>query len=210
MNRLTRFWQDVTGHSQDRFVALLEQQIDAVLGAIELARSSLTDNGDTRATEFAALEQRGDDRRAEVVRELSRSLTTPIDREDVFRLSRSIDDVLDNLRDFMRELTLYAPSGRDRFDDILQAVRQGMQALRDAIAGFAESPSVALEASQGARDGASLARRRYEDAMACLLHGELDMDVLRQRELLRRLDVVGLRLGEAASALADGALKRAE
>ena len=34
-------------------------------------------------------------------------LVTPVDREDLFRLSRSIDDVLDNLRDFVREWDLY-------------------------------------------------------------------------------------------------------
>ncbi len=44
--------------------------------------------------------------------------------------------------------------------------------------------------------------------IAELLVGEVDVQMLRQRELLRRLDVVGLRFGEAADALADGSLKR--
>ncbi len=210
MTRWKRLWQDVTGRSQDRFIELLQDQVDAVLKAIELAHTCMADHGTDGTDATAELEQVGDDSRAEVLRELSRSLTTPIDREDVSRLSRSIDDVLDNVRDFMRELELYNPSNRGSFGDILDAVRQGVEGLRRAIAALAESPDAAMTASQTARDGASLARRRYEDAMAKLLHGELDMDALRQRELLRRLDVVGLRLGEAASALADGALKRSE
>jgi hypothetical protein len=45
--------------------------------------------------------------------------------------------------------------------------------------------------------------------MAELLHEEeVTMRTLRQRELLRRLDIAGIRLGEAADALTSGALKR--
>ena len=51
---------------------------------------------------IAEIEQRGDAMRAELVTRLSGVLVAPIDREDLFRLSRSIDDVLDNLRDFVR------------------------------------------------------------------------------------------------------------
>jgi hypothetical protein len=38
--------------------------------------------------------------------------------------------------------------------------------------------------------------------------GPVTAATLRRRELLRRVDVIGLRLGEAANALADGAVKR--
>jgi uncharacterized protein len=37
---------------------------------------------------------------------------------------------------------------------------------------------------------------------------EVTTEVLRRRELLRRVDVTGLRLAEAADALSDGAVKR--
>lgn len=36
-----------------------------------------------------------------------RHWTTPLDREDLFRFSRSIDDVLDNTRDCIREIHLW-------------------------------------------------------------------------------------------------------
>ena len=51
-------------------------------------------------------------------------------------------------------------------------------------------------------------RRLYQQKLAELLNEPLDNETLKRRELLRRLDVVGLRLGEAADALADGVLKR--
>ena len=51
-------------------------------------------------------------------------------------------------------------------------------------------------------------RPRYQLAMAELLADPVTAQTLKVRESLRRLDVVGLRLGEAADALADGAMKR--
>jgi predicted nucleic acid-binding protein len=45
-------------------------------------------------------------------------------------------------------------------------------------------------------------------AASSAVRGELRMGVLKEREALRRLDVVGLRLGEAADALSDAAMKQ--
>ncbi|HZR13642.1 MAG TPA: DUF47 family protein [Acidimicrobiia bacterium] len=210
MASLRRLWADLTGRSDDRFIELLDAQIAAVLDAVAIIRAALSDWPGSCLADVERLETVGDDRRAELIRELSKSLTTPIDREDLFRLSRSVDDVLDNLHDFAREMDLYEPANRAGFDAVLEAVAKGMDGLHEAIARFSASPQEVLYASRAAKDGASLVRTRYEDAMARVLHAELTTDTMRERELLRRLDVVGLRLGEAADALADGTLKRVQ
>jgi hypothetical protein len=44
--------------------------------------------------------------------------------------------------------------------------------------------------------------------VASLFEQEVSTELLKRRELLRRLDVVGLRLGECADALSDAMLKR--
>jgi hypothetical protein len=45
-------------------------------------------------------------------------------------------------------------------------------------------------------------------ALAKLYAGELSVETLKARDLLRRLDVVGLRLNEAADFLLDASVKR--
>jgi hypothetical protein len=210
MTSLRRLWQDLSGRSDERFVHLLDEHIAAVLDAVKIIRAALAESDGSCLREIERLEAVGDDRRAELIRELSRSLTTPIDREDLFRLSRSVDDVLDNLHDFVREVDLYEPASRASFDVVLEAVAEGMDGLRHAITRFSASPQEVLYASRAAKGGAALVRTRYEDAMARVLHAPIGEEAMRERELLRRLDVVGLRLGEAADALADGTLKRVQ
>jgi hypothetical protein len=51
-------------------------------------------------------------------------------------------------------------------------------------------------------------RHLYGIGLAEILSGEITGPVFKSRELLRRLDVVGLRMAECADALADAMLKR--
>jgi uncharacterized protein len=160
-------------------------------------------------TEMGAIEHLGDQHRSVLVEALSHALITPFDREDLFRLSRSIDDVLDNLRDFVREYDLFhAPPG-EAFASVLVPIEEALVQLREAVGRILESPAGLTRGALAAKKVGNTVRQEYQTALAELFDAsEVTMDVLKCRELLRRLDVVGLRLGESADALADGAMKR--
>ena len=65
-----------------------------------------------------------------------------------------------------------------------------------------------MEETLAARKAVGRVRRRYQVELARIFAEPLSPETLKRRELLRRLDVVALRLGEAVDALADGELKR--
>jgi len=146
--------------------------------------------------------------RGELVGRLAGVLVSPIDREDLFRLSRSIDDVLDNLRDFVRECDLYEIEGGDSFLGILDAIASGVDDLRLAVRTIAGDSKDTSQSALASKKSANEIRRLYDAEVGRLFTGELSMEVLKSRELLRRLDVVGLRLNEAADVLSDAAVKR--
>jgi hypothetical protein len=83
-----------------------------------------------------------------------------------------------------------------------------VECLRPALEQLDGPRGKARQATLATRKAAGQVRRLYQQQLAELLTEPLDNETLKRRELLRRLDVVGLRLGEAADALADGALKR--
>ncbi len=194
--------------ADDEFVSRIIGQLDAnVQGAI-IARDAVSGRlpRDEARRQMIDVEHQGDEARAQLVSRLSRSLMTPIDREDLFPLSRSVDDVLDNLRDFVRELDLLQVHGGEPFVGILDAVIEHVQAFGAAVGDLGDNPERVSRGTLAAKK--NKIRERYQLAVATVLDGEVTMDKLKRRELLRRLDVVGLRLGEAADALADGAMKR--
>lgn len=208
--RWRRVWRDLLGRSDQVFIDLLVAQTDSALRAATLLRDAQVEPelpADVRE-QVHDLEDEGDRQRTTVLEELARALTTPIDREDLFRLSRSVDDVLDNLRDFTVELERYGAPPDARFVGPLDALAQGLSALEDAIRELNADASDVTSAARSAKH-ANNARNAYHDAMCDLLHeDDVTMQTLRHRELLRRLDVAGLRLGEAADALTSGVLKR--
>lgn len=210
ISRIRRTIQDLTGRSDRRLVACLLGQIAQATEGAQLTSQILANEIeplDGRRL-MSEIEHRGDAHRAALVEELSVTLATPVDREDLFRLSRSVDDVLDNLRDFVREHQLYQAPSHSCLTEAVSAVLYGLGKLHQAVQHLGgDSESMRRDAID-ARKAVNGVRRAYQLGMAELFTLDLSVELLKRRELLRRLDIVGLRLGEAVDALADGSMKR--
>ncbi len=202
---------DLTGHSQQRLITALVRQVGVAGEAVALALEAATGGVDTREARrrMGELEHAGDRHREQLVTRLSRTLVTPIDREDLFRLSRSLDDVVDNLRDFTRELDLFGAQVRDPLMIApLEALATAIDQMQAAVTLLASDTLEAVNGSLRTKKLVNDVRASYQSSLAQLFERDLEPGVLQRRELLRRLDVVGLRVGDAADALADGGLKR--
>lgn len=210
IGRLAAIVADLGGGGSRAFAGLLTGQLDAAIAAGRVISDSLEhpDGREASTRELVDLEHEGDRLRGLLVRELTIRIVTPIDREDLFRVSRSIDDILDNLRDFHREEQLFQPVEPSAFLPVLAAAETAMLALRAAIGAIAGDPEEIGRGALAARKAGREVRRLYDRALGEVFAADLSMDTLKRRELLRRLDVVGLRLREAADALADAAVKR--
>ncbi len=204
------WWSELTGASDRDVVACLRLQLtvaqEAAAVAARLVRGELpTDEARSAA---ARIEQTGDEARDEVFGMLSRLLTTPMDREDLYRLSRSLENVTDNLRDFVREADLLGIDDDDLLRPVVDAVVGALGRLASALGSLDGDLVGAGRAAIDTHREINDVRRTYQRSLAALYEGELEMATLKRRDLLRRLDIVGLQLGEAVGALSDGAMKR--
>lgn len=209
MTRLGRVVGVLAGRTDQDVVDALLGQLQAVREGVELASRMVT--GLARATARTRMEQLehdGDDARARLVEVLSQSLATPIDREDLFRVSRSIDDVLDSLRDFVRESDLYHVTDQSRFVPILEVVGAGIDSLGTAVRALPGHPDALTKGALDAKKAGTAIGRLYQYGIADLFAGEMSAERMKTRELLRRLEIVGSHIATAADALADGAMKR--
>lgn len=202
---------DLTGRSQRRFVKYLVGQMEATAEGVSTVRRAVAGDLEEALRQMREIEHRGDRQRAGLVAALATALVTPIDREDLFRLSRAIDDVLDHLRDFSREWELYRMQPTPIFDPLLATALDAIHRLRSATEALLDDPrAVGMRALEAKKSG-NRVRRLYQEAMAELLNvpdSRISADMLKRRELLRRLDIVGLRIRQAADVLADASMKR--
>jgi uncharacterized protein len=210
MSRRVTWWAELTGASDGALIDGLREQLDVALEAARiaggLARGEL---GPEEARAAAArTEQTGDGARDEVFGMLSTLLTTPMDREDLYRLSRGLEDVVNNLRDFVREAYLLGVANDPLIVPLTDAIVSALEGLATPLRAIVDDLPGAGRGVRTLHREINEVRRTYQQGLAELYEGELTMDTLKRRDLLRRLDVVGLKLGEAVAAISDGAMKR--
>ena len=201
----------LTRRPDAELVGALREQVAVTVEGVDLTLALV--NGEVPIADarqrMREIEHRGDECRHTTVNRLSSAFANPIDREDLFRLSRSIDDVLDNLRDFVREWDLFDVSTKDPYIGLLDATARALEDLHGAVQIIGRDPKkLTSRTALATKKSANEIRRLYDEELAKLFQRKLSMKVLKIRELLRRLDVVGLRLNEAADVLADAAIKR--
>lgn len=122
--------------AKDPVMSLLREQAATTRKGVSIALDAI--EGHTGIEESRKnvndIEHEGDEIRAKVVHTLAKAWTTPLDREDLFRFSRSIDDVLDNTRDFVRELHLWQGNAGEHADVALTHVNVALRDLELAMA----------------------------------------------------------------------------
>ncbi|MEV4112995.1 DUF47 family protein [Nonomuraea sp. NPDC049695] len=210
MKRLRRIRDLLTGRMDSALTEALLGQLKATKEGAWLAMAMIGGEvGRTGAHEqMRVIEHLGDEERARLIEDLKTAVVTPIDREDLFRLSRAIDDVLDSLRDFVRESHLYRVPDQIRFTPLLDQVIVGIEALESSVRDLASRPSVVVRDALEAKKAGGAIRRMYQYEISRIFSGELTADAMKERELVRRLEIVGVAIGNAADAIADGAMKR--
>lgn len=208
MKRMRAWSRGLRRTRRQTLVGTLSAQAGLAIEGVELALRACEPDADLDALveRIEQIEHKGDATRLQFVHLLSTRVVTPLDREDMFRFSRSLDEVLTNTRDFVRETRAWQvqPDAHSRAG--LEHVRRGLNRLLGAM--DAASGRISRERCAAARTEGRRVREQYEDGLRQLFLGELSMEALARRELLRRVDVIGLRLIEAIDAVVDGIVKR--
>ena len=121
------------------FVAMAEQ---LRIGARLLEEMLATDppNADL-AHEIKEVEHKCDFLTHEIIQRLNKTFVTPIDREDIHSLARSLDDVMDAIDDTAALLPLYH----------IETIRSGARELSRILSSSADEVRLAVEALEGRR-----------------------------------------------------------
>ena len=194
---------------QENLLDSLNQQLECSKAGIALTLRLVNaelSSGEARAL-MSDIEHQGDQARFDFIAVLRRSLSIPIDREDMFRVSRSIDNILDTLRDFVRLYDMFNMSGvQPEMIELLEAIDDGTDNLGVAVEAMMENPRDIRRAAILAKK--NKVRHIYQEALAQVVNRTLDNDSLKLLELFHKLYEVGESVTEGADILSDGAVKR--
>lgn len=192
----------------DFFKLLLDQAAKTVEGIEALIKFV-----DTLAPEHGqkvkAIENEADDIRRILIEEINRTFVTPVDREDLFALSRAIDDVLDYANTTVYEFEVYQLKSADQHVKHLVQILYGQaQELHQAIRTLDSYPRVANEHAVKAKKAENFMERAYREALGELFQGTDTVHMLKMREIYRHLSNAADRGDEAANTIHSIVVKR--
>ena len=194
------------------FIKLIHDQAAATLAGMEALEAYLVDQNPTAAETLTRIEKEADEYRRILIYELNRTFITPFDREDIFALSRSIDDVLDYAYSTLSEIELLKVKPTLYMQRIASLLKDAANELLLAVDRLEDHPGVANEHAQGAKALENKVEVLYREALADLFSGVEDtkhvMKVFKYREVYRHLSNAADRGDEAANIIASIVMKK--
>jgi len=198
--------------ARDRFLQMICEQAAHTQRAMEALLAYMKDPSDEHAQVVRVAEKDADETRRILIDELNRSFVTPIDREDLFSLSRAIDDVLDYADTTVDEMTMLGVAPNPYLNRMVSLLRDAAEEINRGVQRLADRPSVANDHAVRAKALENRVEAVYREAVGALFNGPRDLDhvvdMLKLREIYRHLSNAADRGDEAANIIGDIVVKQ--
>ncbi len=193
------------------FIKMIHDQASLTFEGMELLLSYVTHPDQIMADKLTLKEKEADEARRILISELNRTFITPFDREDIFALSRAIDDVLDYGYSTMMEIVILKVEPTNYMVRICSLLKDATFELLKGVERLQDHPSVASEHAQRAKALENKVEDVYREALADMFTETDDtkqlVKMLKLREVYRHLSNAADRGDEAANSLADIVVK---
>lgn len=206
-------WRQFFKPRQDKFLGLLIQQTEITLEGITALEAYMKKASEKQAGAVVQAEKDADEVRRILIDDLNRTFVTPMDREDIFALSRAIDDVMDYAYSTVEEMQILDVQPNDYLRRIVSLLHDAANELHLAMMRLKDNPGVASEHASRAKALENRVERVYREALAELFSGPEDIHqvikMLKSREIYRHLSNCADRGDAAANIIHDIVVKTA-
>ncbi len=148
-------------------------------------------------------EEEADELRRLLIEDLNRAFVTPIDREDIFALSRAIDDIADYAKTTVEEMVLFNVSADEYMKKIVDALNNATKEIVLALKCLQTHPNVCSEHIVRAKKTENFVEHRYREGLVELFKSDDIKKIIKTREVYRHLSNAADRIDEAANIISD-------
>ena len=189
------------------FYDLLYQQSEKTLEGLEALATYMDDHSPENAKRVKKCETEADDLRLILIQELDKTFVTPLDREDIFDLSRVIDDVMDYANSTVYEMEIYEVSADGHVKEMVNILISAGREINNAIKLLEDQPKVAAVHAVKAKAYENTMEGAYRLALSHLFRGSDTVFMLKMREIYRHLSNAADRGDEAANIITSIVMK---
>ena len=192
---------------QNVFLKLIHDQASLTLEGLEALKTFMISGDPVASALLSSKEKEADEARRILIDELNRTFITPFDREDIFSLSRTIDDVLDYAYSTVSEMEIMKVEPTNYMQQMASILRDAAYELLMAVDRLEDHPGVASDHAQRAKGLENRVEEMYRAALADLFGGAEDIQgvikMMKSREVYRHLSNAADRVDEAANVIGD-------
>ncbi|HEX9676560.1 MAG TPA: DUF47 family protein [Anaerolineales bacterium] len=196
----------------NRFIELLMKQAEHTSLGMTTLLQYVKQPDESLAIKLSGQEKEADEVRRILIDELNRTFVTPIDREDIFALSLTVDDVLDYANTTLEELSMFEIDPTPYLERMVSLLTDAAHEIHLAVQRLDEHPSVANDHAVRAKALENRVETVYREAIADLFRMPRDVDhiveMLKLREVYRHLSNAADRGDAAANVIGDIVVKR--
>jgi len=186
----------------DFFQLLLDQARMSEEGLRQLCRFMQNPNKES-GEHVERIEKQADELRRILIDALNRTFVSPFDREDIFALSRAIDDMVDYANTTVEEMLLFQAETNHHFQKMATALYEAAGFITLAVEGLRHMPNGMQEHIIKAKKSENRMEHLYREALAELFKTSDVVTILKMREIYRHLSNAADRGDEAADILSD-------
>jgi predicted phosphate transport protein (TIGR00153 family) len=196
----------------DRFTELLIKQAEYAVEGLKALQQYASQPDSGLAAQVNKIEKEADEVRRILIDELNQTFVTPIDREDIFALSRAIDDILDYADSTIEEMALFQAQSNNYIQRMASLLHDAAHEIYQGVLRLDDHPSVAAEHAVRAKALENRMETVYREALADLFSGadslEKIVQILKLREIYRHMSNAADRGDEAANVIGDIVVKK--
>jgi predicted phosphate transport protein (TIGR00153 family) len=206
-------WKDLFKPRQDKFLRLLVEQAAKTLEGMEALEDYMKNANEETAKRVTRAEKEADEVRRILIDELLHTFITPFDREDIFALSRAIDDIIDYGYTTVDEMEILDVDPNPHLQHMVSKLRKAAEEIHLGVLRLKDHPNVANEHAVRAKALENQVEQIYREAIADLFRGSPKsvkqvVKMLKLREIYRHLSNCADRGDEAANIIGDIVVKR--
>ncbi|MBU0574908.1 MAG: DUF47 family protein [Proteobacteria bacterium] len=189
------------------FFDLMFRQSEKTLEGLQALANYMEDRSPENAKQVKKCEVEADDLRLMLIQELDKTFVTPLDREDIFKLSLAIDDVMDYANSTVYEMEIYEVLSDGHVKEMVNILISAGHEINQAINLLENRPKVAAVHALKAKAYENTMEGAYRLALSHLFRGDDPIFMLKMREIYRHLNNAADRGDEAANIISSIVMK---
>jgi predicted phosphate transport protein (TIGR00153 family) len=192
---------------EKNFYKMLSDQASKTLEGIEALGEFVENQNQKNANRVKEIEKEADELRRVLVEELHKTFVVPMDREDIYALSRAIDDIVDYANSTVDEMEIYEVASDAHLREMVDILRKAALEISDSVKILEAYPNIAMEHAVKAKFYENTMEKAYHSALADLFKKTDTVYMLKMREIYRHLSNAADRSDEAANIICSIVMK---